>query len=67
MRSPGVRGTAIFLVDAPTPNVSSTQIRKRLNAGESISGLVPAAVERHIAQHGLYRGNRESLAGKSLA
>jgi nicotinate-nucleotide adenylyltransferase len=45
---------SIFLVDAPTPDVSSTGIRKRLAAGEPITGLVPAAVERHIRQHGLY-------------
>lgn len=45
---------AIFLVDAPTPDVSSTEIRRRLRTGESLSGLVPAAVETHIVQHGLY-------------
>jgi nicotinate-nucleotide adenylyltransferase len=45
---------SIFLVDAPTPDVSSTAIRKRLAAGKPITGLVPAAVERHIKQHGLY-------------
>lgn len=44
----------IFLVDAPTPDVSSTDIRRRLAAGEPLTGLVPAAVARHIAQHGLY-------------
>jgi nicotinic acid mononucleotide adenylyltransferase len=45
---------AIFLLDAATPDVSSTTIRERLRAGLSVSGLVPAAVERHIIQHGLY-------------
>ena len=45
---------AIFLVDAATADVSSTEIRNRLSNGESISRLVPAAVERHIVQHGLY-------------
>jgi nicotinate-nucleotide adenylyltransferase len=48
-------GTAIFLVDAPTPDVSSTQIRQRIAAGAPLHGLVPPAVERHIARHGLYR------------
>jgi nicotinate-nucleotide adenylyltransferase len=48
-RSPG-----IFLLDVMTPDVSSTDIRNRLLTGESITGLVPAAVERHIVQHGLY-------------
>ena len=45
---------AIFLIDAVTPDVSSTDIRRRLMAGEAISGVVPAAVEQHIRQHRLY-------------
>ncbi|MGH3103740.1 MAG: nicotinate-nicotinamide nucleotide adenylyltransferase [Gaiellaceae bacterium] len=38
----------------PVP-VSSSQIRALVAAGEPISGLVPAAVERLIAELGLYR------------
>lgn len=45
---------AIFLLDARTPDVSSTEIRRRIGAGEPLSGLVPRAVEQHIAQHDLY-------------
>ncbi len=45
----------IFLVDAKTAPVSSTDIRERRRAGQSISGLVPATVEAHIVKHGLYR------------
>jgi nicotinate-nucleotide adenylyltransferase len=48
-------GTLIFLVDALTADVSSTAIRQRIAAGERVSGMVPAAVESHILQHGLYR------------
>ena len=44
----------IILIDAPTADVSSTAIRKRIAAGESITGLVPAHVQQHIQQHGLY-------------
>ena len=44
----------IFLVNATTPDVSSSDIRQRLIAHRSITGLVPATVERHIQQHGLY-------------
>jgi nicotinate-nucleotide adenylyltransferase len=44
----------IFLIDAPTADVSSTAIRRKLAAGESITGLVPPGVQQHIEQHGLY-------------
>jgi nicotinate-nucleotide adenylyltransferase len=45
---------SIFAVDAATPDVSSTDIRRRLRAGQSISGLVAPAVEAHILRHRLY-------------
>jgi len=44
----------IFLVDAPTAPVSSTDIRRRVAEGASIHGLVPAAVAEYIHTHGLY-------------
>lgn len=44
----------IFLLDARTPDVSSTEIRRRMAAGEPLTGLVPEAVEQHIVQHDLY-------------
>jgi nicotinate-nucleotide adenylyltransferase len=47
-------GPGIFLVDAATPDVSSTDIRRRFRAGETISGLVPRPVETHILRHRLY-------------
>jgi nicotinate-nucleotide adenylyltransferase len=56
----------VFLVNAATPDVSSTEIRKRLMAGRSIAGLVPAGVQRHIEQHGLYSGNPGSFAADHL-
>ena len=46
--------TAVYLVEAATRNISSTQIRSRLAAGQPIADLVPEAVERHIIRHGLY-------------
>ena len=49
---------AIYLLPAPTPDVSSTTVRERLRRGESIAGLVPPLVEAHIRQHRLYRADR---------
>jgi len=45
---------SIILIDRETADVSSTAIRQRLAAGESIKGLVPVGVQQHIEQHGLY-------------
>lgn len=45
---------AVFLVDAATPDISSTEVRRRLAAGEAVTGLVSPAVERHIERHHLY-------------
>jgi nicotinate-nucleotide adenylyltransferase len=35
-------------------DISSTEIRRRIKAGESISGMVPRAVEDFIRKEGLY-------------
>jgi nicotinate-nucleotide adenylyltransferase len=45
----------IVVVAASTPDVSSTEIRRRVAAGESLSGLTPPTVIKHIGRHGLYR------------
>jgi nicotinate-nucleotide adenylyltransferase len=47
--------TQIILIEAPTPDVSSTAIRQRVALGDTIAGMVPAGVLQHIEQHGLYR------------
>ena len=55
----GTRRTpSIFLIDAPTANVSATAIRQRSARGESIAGLVPPAVRQHIERHALYSTTR---------
>ncbi len=54
---PGAIGPApaIYLLDAPTAAVSSTEVRRAIADGRSIAALVPAAVAAYIARHGLYR------------
>jgi len=57
-------GTKIFLIDAVTPDVSSTRLRARLASHDSLSGLVSASVESYIKQHQLYTS---ASHGKRLA
>ncbi len=46
--------TRVILVETATPDFSSTEIRRRVRAGESIAGLVPDPVAAYISQHHLY-------------
>ena len=48
--------TRVILIEAATPDISSTEIRRRLGAGESIAGLVPDFVATYLAHHRLYVG-----------
>jgi nicotinate-nucleotide adenylyltransferase len=63
--------TRIFLIHAVTADVSSTDIRQRAAAGESIAGLVHPSVLTHIEQHRLYsptdQKHRHGRASRSLA
>jgi nicotinate-nucleotide adenylyltransferase len=43
------------VVTAPLIDVSSTEIRRRVRAGEDITQLTPPPVARYIEQHRLYR------------
>ncbi len=59
--------TRVILLDATTPDVSSTDIRARVHAGRSIDGLVPEGVAHYIATQDLYRVSSpdpSSVAGR---
>jgi nicotinate-nucleotide adenylyltransferase len=48
------RGAIVFVENGTVP-VSSTEIRRKVLAGESIDALVPPVVSRYIDHYGLYR------------
>ncbi|MBN1933147.1 MAG: nicotinate-nucleotide adenylyltransferase [Anaerolineae bacterium] len=50
---PGVTNL-IHIVDTPTLDISSSDIRRRVREGRSIRYLVPQAVEQYIDEHHLY-------------
>ena len=54
----GIPPPRIVKCMVPTPDVSSSDLRLALAAGESVAGKLPPAVERYVASHGLYRDNR---------
>ncbi|RPI52694.1 MAG: nicotinate (nicotinamide) nucleotide adenylyltransferase [Acidobacteria bacterium] len=53
-QSPIPGAPTVISVEAHTPDVSSTEVRRRVGAGESIDGLVPSSVAGHIRRHRLY-------------
>jgi nicotinate-nucleotide adenylyltransferase len=59
-------GCSVFLVNADTPDISSTAVRDRAARGESLAGFVAPDVERHIRRHGLY-GSPSPSPGHGLA
>jgi nicotinate-nucleotide adenylyltransferase len=55
--APRVLQVPHVLVSLPMMDVSSTDIRERIHAGEPVTDLVPQAVARYIDQHHLYQGH----------
>lgn len=58
---PGIPGLRLYPVTNPEMPVSSTEVRRRLEAGKPIRGLVPPAVEAYIARHHLYRQGNATI------
>jgi len=50
-----LRRSTIYLLDTVSSPVSATEVRKRLDRGQSIHGLVPLRVEEYISKQALYR------------
>jgi nicotinate-nucleotide adenylyltransferase len=49
------RAGRIVVIDGPRVDVSASEVRRRVAAGESLSGLVPPGVAEVIATYRLYR------------
>ena len=58
----GERASRIHLLQGPSLDVSSTEIRERVAAGHAIRYLVPRGVEELITDRGLYRRGRRGAA-----
>ena len=54
-RRRSLRSAASHGLPLPMMDISSTEMRARVAAGESIAGLVPPAVASYIERHHLYR------------
>ena len=50
-----LRGTTVHLLDTVASHVSATDVRQRLERGQSIRGLVPRSIEEYIKKQALYR------------
>jgi nicotinate-nucleotide adenylyltransferase len=48
------RTTSIVFIEADTPDISSSDIRRRIATGQPIDDLVPSSVAHHIQRHRLY-------------
>ena len=58
----GERASRVHLLEGPSLDVSSSEIRLRVAAGRAIRYLVPRGVEELIAQRRLYRRGKGSLS-----
>lgn len=52
------QGATCVVADIATPNVSSTEIRQKLAAGEDVSSLIPPAVAEYAKRTEIYAENR---------
>ena len=55
LRSIALRDTTVYLLDTVSSRVSATDVRRRLDRGKSVRGLVPPNVEEYIYKQAVYR------------
>lgn len=54
LRAAGIDPATAVLCDAPTPDVESTDVRRLVEQGGSLAGLVDPGVEAYLRRHRLY-------------
>lgn len=57
LQASGLGGDGVVLCLGHTPAVSASEVRRAVAAGESITGMVPEAIEQYIKAHHLYAGS----------
>jgi nicotinate-nucleotide adenylyltransferase len=58
LRAAGLDPDRTVLCLGGTPDISGSELRESLARGEPVGDCLPPAVERYIAEHGLYGDNR---------
>ena len=58
LKAIGLAPERLVMCHVRTPDISGSELRHAIAAGQSAAGKVPTAVERYIAAHHLYRDNR---------
>ena len=61
---PAASAHRVYLLDHEPYPISSTAVRERVRSGRPLGDVMPAAVERYIAKHGLYREGEEGADGR---
>ena len=61
---PAASAHRVYLLDHEPYPISSTAVRERVRSGRPLGDVMPAAVERYIAKHGLYRNGEEGADGR---
>jgi nicotinate-nucleotide adenylyltransferase len=52
-----LQNSTIYLLESVASRVSATDVRRRLDRGQSVRGLVPRGVEEYISKQALYTGD----------
>ena len=59
LRAAGLDPDRTMVCLGGTPDISGSELRESLAKGEPVGDCLPPAVERYIAEHGLYGDNRQ--------